>query len=133
MVPFDFQTLNPPSAFRARKSALPSPSMSVPINRARHFPDEQLCPGPQILPQVPQLFGSVCRLRQAELHIVSPLEHTHEPAAHVWSALHTLPQEPQWVGSVCVLTHCPEHTVKPPVQLPVHIPAVQDSPGAHGL
>ncbi len=80
--------------------------------------------GAHVVPQVPQLFRSVCAFTQVDPHCVCPIGHTQTPAVHVAVAGQTLPHAPQFDGSVCrstqLLPHCDcplGHVHMPPEQL----------------
>jgi hypothetical protein len=71
-------------------------------------PPMHCAPGPQTLPQVPQLFGSVETFVQVvELHsCAGAVQLTpHLPAAQTWPVGHTVPHLPQLLPSVCSLVH----------------------------
>jgi hypothetical protein len=83
-----------------------------------HMPFMHLPPGPQELPQVPQLNASLRRLLQpAVLQQVCPVPHwvpdgrqPQLPPWQSWPAVHALPQAPQLLGSAEVSMHfAPQH------------------------
>jgi len=87
--------------------------------------------GPQDLPHIPQLAGSVCRLEQngCDGPPSAPPGHTvcdppsaelqvseHMPPLHRSPWAHGFPQPPQLLGLVLVLTQLPLHDCSPLVQ-----------------
>lgn len=88
---------------------------------------------PQLLPQVPQLLGSVVRaVHEPSGHLVVPLTQdcVQAPAEHVESVFgsllwQTLPQLPQLAVSELVSTQTPLQGVKPVLQVVVQVPAEQ--------
>lgn len=75
------------------------------------------------LPQVPQLFASVCvSMHTVPLpgHSLVPVLHTHLPSEHVLSASQTMPQPPQLL-LVPKLVHTPPHSAW--VDAHLHVPA----------
>ena len=84
------------------------------------MPLVQVCSAVQMLPQAPQLFGSVASLVQAPLQFVSVPGHVAAQAPAWQSGIATgqaLAQVPQLLGSVWRLTQVPEHTLWPVAQL----------------
>jgi hypothetical protein len=95
-------------------SEAPAPHEVRPAGHT-HVPAEQKRPaghtrGVVVVSQPPQLFESVCRLKQpAAPHEVCPAGHAHAvvPAAvrHVWPGLQRRPQAPQLLKSDARFTH----------------------------
>jgi hypothetical protein len=80
----------------------------------------------QTLPQLPQLWTSVCVLMQVPLHSDWPLGQAQVPFWQVRPLVHTVPHVPQLAGSMLVFTHAVPHSVAVvPVQFRPHTPAVQ--------
>jgi hypothetical protein len=101
-----------------------------------HAPDQQVSPAAHALPQLPQLFGSVCSFTQTLPHRAAPPPHPasppeelpDEPPLDASSEL-SLPEQlpplqvippvqanvdphpPQLLLSVCSLTHAPLHAL----------------------
>jgi hypothetical protein len=70
-----------------------------------HWPFWQLVPVVHVLPQVPQLLGSVCRSAHPLGHWVA--WHEQLPLEHVSAARHVCPQPPQFFESVCMSVQTP--------------------------
>jgi hypothetical protein len=89
--------------------------------QALHMP--LLQPFGHFVPQMPQLFGSVCALTQTPLHNVIPVGHTHAPILQIVPPAHALPHVPQLlvvVKSTQVVPHTPNpvgHTQFPELQV----------------
>src|SRR5689334_15610015 len=94
-----------------------------------HIPPSQLPLVEHLVPQLPQLFMSVCALTQALLQKVPPFGQAHMPLEHTLRGLEqTVVQVPQWFASVCALTHSSPHAVSPPAQpqlLAAHVCAAE--------
>jgi hypothetical protein len=74
---------------------------------AAHAPDQQVSPAAHALPQLPQLFGSVCSFTQTPPHGAAPPPHPASP-------LEELPDEPSLDAS---------SELSPPAQhAPLHAP-----------
>lgn len=86
-------------------------------------------PAGQLLPQAPQLAGSLPTSTQVPEQSSSPdwQVYPQAPSAQVGSAcfgaVQTFPHSLQWVGSVSVSTQAPEQAVNPSSQLSVHLPS----------
>jgi len=92
--------------------------------------------GWQIVPQVPQLFGSAARSTHRLLQSVGrvPRVQAHVRFTHCWPSTQALPQVPQLAGLVVRLTHAPAQLVSPGiVQVIWQIPAEQTDPAGHAL
>ncbi len=78
-----------------------------------HSPPLQFEPDGQVLPQVPQLFGSVVMSTQELLQFVRPVPHvvTHAPAEQTWPELQALAHAPQLSGSLWVSVQTPSQRV----------------------
>jgi hypothetical protein len=89
------------------------------------------CPDAQKLPQVPQLFGSVCRVVQVEPHRTSPTGQvaTHTPETQAWPVAQALPQPPQFAVSIDGLMQAPLQAVKPVGHW--HVPLTHSMPAGH--
>lgn len=103
------------------------------VQLGRQAPPMHCSPAAQVLPQVPQLFGSVWRFTQAPEQALCPDGHWQLPPTQDAPVAHALPQAPQLFASVCRSTHAPLHTVWPAIgqaQVPeVHVRgAAQASP-----
>lgn len=96
----------------------------VPIEQAAPFalsvavvqaPALQLCPEVHLVPQAPQLFGSVMVFVHVPLHDVCPDPQVappeQAPLVQGWPVAHALPQLPQFDGSDDVVSQMPEHKV----------------------
>jgi hypothetical protein len=73
-----------------------------------HIPDAQLSPEAHVLPQLPQLLGSVWVSTHWPLHSPCPVGHLQSPfwqMAPNASVAQSWPHVPQWLASVCVSTH----------------------------
>jgi len=103
------------------------------VSVTMHLPAEHVPPG-HVMPQPPQLFGSVCSLAQVPAHPlspagqhtppedVSPLGQAQAPFWQLWPVtVHCVPQPPQLLSSVCSFTQAPLHTVPPAGQ--THAPS----------
>jgi len=73
-----------------------------------------------VVPQPPQLFGSVCSFTQTPLHTVSTLGHAQTPLSQVSPVglivEQFVPHPPQLLSSVCSFTQTPLHPVSPLAQ-----------------
>jgi len=98
---------------------------------------EQVCPGWQVLKQVPQLLGSSSRLTQAPWQRCNPGLHvsgTHIALEQVLPGAQSWPQPPQLFGSLSRLTQAPWQFCKPGLHpTGTHEPARQSLPGPHWL
>ena len=65
----------------------------------------------QVVPQAPQLRGSVAVLMHAVPHVVEPAAHMQAPAVQTPPLPQLVPQTPQLVVSVLRSTHLPPHSV----------------------
>jgi hypothetical protein len=67
----------------------------------------QIAPATHLLPQPPQLLGSLRGSTQVSPHLICPTGHSssHVPFWQAFPAAHTWLQAPQLFGSVCVSTH----------------------------
>ena len=85
-----------------------------------------------IVPQAPQLLGSVSRLAQVPLQWVSPVAHavTHWPETQVWLAPQAVPHAPQFEGSVATSAQAPEHSIWVPAHAAAQTPRLQTPLGA---
>src|ERR1700682_1577996 len=91
---------------------------------ARHAPLTQLCPGRHVVPQPPQLRGSLVTemqspgrpLQFALPGLQLPLGLTHAPLTQLWPDRHFVPQLPQLLGSFPADTHVPPHLSCPAPQ-----------------
>jgi hypothetical protein len=111
---------------------IPPPVHSVsPVGQpAVHVPPTQVLSGPQRLPQLPQLRGSVSVSVHVPLHFVSPPPQTHVPFVQLAPVPHWVPHAPQSNGSVVRSTHALLQLVVPPVQVVVHTPCEHTCPVA---
>jgi hypothetical protein len=82
---------------------------------------------PQLVPQAPQFWSSVCVSTQAAPHCVSPAAQlvTHLPAEQASVLPQAVAQSPQWVGSLWVSTQAPEQFVLPPEHESEQLPLSQ--------
>jgi hypothetical protein len=69
-----------------------------------HAEPEQVAPGPQTLPHVPQLSASLVTSMQAPLQAICPVGHTHALETQAPPVGHAIPQPPQLFGSLDVST-----------------------------
>lgn len=81
------------------------PQALVPAGHGLHMPPAH--PAGHVIPQPPQLRGSVCSLTHELLHDVKPVEHVHVPAVQTEFAVHTLPHVPQLLLSLVFSTQMP--------------------------
>jgi hypothetical protein len=79
---------------------------TLPVASQVHLPASQIRPGPQTVPQLPQLAGSLVRSKQPVGQSVVPVGQTQAPAVHVDPVGHTVPHAPQFAGS-CVKSKQP--------------------------
>jgi hypothetical protein len=92
--------------------ALPQ-ALVVPPQEGAHAPLAQTLPLLQVVPQAPQLPGSLVVSKHRPPHAVWPLGHWHEPWLHVSPPEHAMPQVPQLTLSLLVFVHWPPHGVSP--------------------
>jgi hypothetical protein len=95
------------------------------------LPPAHACPAAHALPQLPQLFASVCVSMHEEPHSVWPLAgQAHFPPLQTATDGHARPPElaqpPQLFGSVDVSVHLPPQVCVPGPH--VHLPAWQTPP-----
>src|SRR6185312_4722125 len=99
--------------FAALPSQLPNPALQA---MTPHMPlahPETAFARLHLVPQPPQLFGSVRTLTQDPLQFVSPVWQltVHLPLEHTSPEGQTLPHEPQFEGSTRVAVHVVPHRV----------------------
>jgi hypothetical protein len=84
----------------------------------------------QLVPQAPQLAGSIAVLVQLPEQLVSPAPQlvTHAPAEHTWPETHARPHIPQFARSVCTSRQVPEQLVCPARHDTTQAPAVHSWP-----
>jgi len=111
----------------------PPPMHSVsPVGQpAVHTPLTQVLSGPQRLPHVPQLRGSVSVSVHVPLQLVSPPPHTHAPFVQEAPVPHCVPHAPQSNGSLERSTHALLQLVVPPLHVVVQTPCEQTWPPVH--
>jgi hypothetical protein len=85
-----------------------------PVGHAWHLPETQFSPAAHLLPQVPQLLGSVAVIVHtpgfwAVMPQITPLfgHAPHAPESHGAPVAHALPQPPQLFGSLISLAQTP--------------------------
>ena len=81
--------------------------MVPPLHTTVQLPFWQDCPEEHLLPQEPQLFGSLESVTHWPPQLVLPPPHTtvQFELTQLWPALHLVEQLPQWLGSTLVSTH----------------------------
>jgi hypothetical protein len=104
--------------------------LALPGQLATHFPPEQTSLLPQVVPQAPQLLGSLSVLTQAPLHLAKPCMQvlSHAPARQMGmpfaGASHTMPHAPQFCASVMVSMQLDRHGEKPGSHATLHLAEV---------
>jgi hypothetical protein len=98
-----------------------------------HAPSTHTEPGPQLLPQLPQLPWLLKMSVQLPPHTISPAAHWHVPAAQVWPPIHVVPHVPQFMPSLVLSMQAPLQSVRPVPQSLAHAPEEQTSPAAQAL
>ncbi len=89
---------------------VPSQSVAPPVHS--QAPSVQRPKGPQLVPQAPQLRGSVSVSTQSAPHIVRPpgQDAWQVPPAQSSPLAHAVPQAPQFIASVLVSTQLAPHS-----------------------
>lgn len=102
-----------------------------PVHVDEQLPFRQASLAPHLVPQPPQLFGSVFTSTHAEPHLAKPAWHANPqpPLAH-WAmplagTLQELPQPPQFSGSVFTSTQLEPHLVNAVSQVEPQLEAMQ--------
>lgn len=108
----------------------PPQFLALPGQLAMHLPPEQTSVLAQVVPQAPQLFGSLSVLTQAPSHLAKPCMQvlSHAPARQMAmpfaGASHTLSHAPQFCGSVMVSMQLDVQGENPGSQAMLHSAAV---------
>src|SRR6185312_2188088 len=85
-----------------------------------------MAPPLHVLPQVPQLAGSVCVSVQVVPHAVWPPSQTQLPATQLWPSLHMTPHAPQLCASLVRSRQPSPHDVFPGEHLRLTLPQPTD-------
>jgi hypothetical protein len=86
-----------------------------------------------MVPQPPQLTGSLLVSVQTLLQSVCPVRQAHALPWQIWPVAHGLAHPPQFLASVAVSVQVPRQLVVPAGQLLPQPPLMQSWPAAHGV
>ena len=99
------------NAFEVRSTHAPLQSVRPLAHCVAHADCEHTCIDEQVVPHMPQFFGSLVTSVHTVLQRICPDGQPHVPFVHCVPARQAMPQPPQFAGSLLMSTHERPHTV----------------------